>query len=141
MRMPSGGRLPALLAATVIMTCSAATPPPPVQPDLPQPGKHREFTLSIGYDAAGAAAKRFVLLGCSPPRGTHPKAAAACATLAKVGGDLSALEPDQDAMCTKEFMPVTITANGVWDGKFSWFERTYGNACEMRSMMGPVFDF
>ncbi|GAA0416912.1 protease [Acrocarpospora corrugata] len=141
---PSGGRLAALLAATIIATCTAATPPPAVQPDISAdsalPGKVRAFVLTIAKSDSRRPFTRVALLACSPPRGTHPKAAEACAKLAKVRGDLSVLEPD-GTVCTLIFDPVTVTATGSWDGGTFSFERTYGNACELRAMTGPIFDF
>ncbi|GIH28894.1 hypothetical protein Aph01nite_72040 [Acrocarpospora phusangensis] len=82
-----------------------------------------------------------MLLACSPPQGSHPHAAEACAKLATVKGDISLLDPDRDSVCPMNFDPVTVSAVGSWDNWTLSFERTYGNACELRAMTGPIFDF
>jgi hypothetical protein len=160
MRQPLGGRLSALLAVTVIVTCTAATPPPDQQSSsnssnssfsssstsssssrssTGSKSRTRAFVLTVKADSE-TPRQRTVLLACSPPRGSHPQAAEACAKLATVKGDLARLEPAAIA-CPMNFDPVTVTAIGSWDHWTLSYERTFGNSCELRALTGPVFDF
>jgi len=83
---------------------------------------------------------RAVWLSCRPAGGNHPKAAAACATLAQAGGDPRRIEP-ADGMCTMEYAPVTATLNGRWRGRAVRYRVQHGNACALGLATGPVFQF
>jgi hypothetical protein len=92
-------------------------------------------------DAAGAWSRDVTLQSSPKPVGTHPNAAKACESLAAVAGNPSALPGDPDAICTKEYLPVTATAFGTWrNRKINW-TRTYPNSCEMNAATTPVFGF
>ncbi|MEU2060490.1 protease inhibitor [Streptomyces sp. NPDC013455] len=94
-----------------------------------------------GNDAATATPERAVTLNCAPTAsGTHPAAAQACAELRGTGGDLDALKPTGDMMCTKQYDPVVVTVQGVWQGKRVSYERTFGNTC-VRDAFGSLFTF
>ncbi|GIH72162.1 SSI family serine proteinase inhibitor [Sphaerimonospora thailandensis] len=82
---------------------------------------------------------QYAFLNCRPVGGSHPGAKDACAALAKVKGDPASLRPVKGTNCPMVYSPVTVTANGIWDGKYFWYRRTYGNKCEMRSVEGGVF--
>jgi hypothetical protein len=80
-----------------------------------------------------------VMLRCSPDAGDHPKAADACAALAKVDGKIEAM--NGDGICTREYAPITVAALGTWEGDQVDFSRTYSNRCVMRTATGAVFAF
>ncbi|GAA3478605.1 SSI family serine proteinase inhibitor [Streptomyces yanii] len=70
----------------------------------------------------------------------HPKAAEACAALDEAGGDLDEL-PGNPHPCPLIHDPVTVTAQGTYNGAAVDWQRTYPNACVMEATAGPVFDF
>lgn len=94
--------------------------------------KQRGFVLTAGT--------HYLLLNCDGSSTEHPQAVQACAALTTVGGD-PALLPRAEVFCTMQHDPVSVSATGVWDGDLVRFEKTYGNACEMRAATGPVFAF
>ncbi|AZM51377.1 protease inhibitor protein [Streptomyces sp. WAC 01529] len=96
------------------------------------------LTVGQGEDANSAAVERAVTLTCAPrPAGSHPSPAAACAELTKVGGQFAQLVNDRpDAICTKEWRPVTVTINGVWNGKHVSWAATFSNRCTMKASLG-----
>ncbi|MGW7417202.1 subtilase-type protease inhibitor [Streptomyces sp. NPDC054863] len=84
---------------------------------------------------------RGVGLRCSPrPGGAHPEAQAACSALTWARGDFDALRGDPHP-CTKEYDPVTATADGTWRGRTVHWEKTFSNACLLDAETGPVFRF
>ncbi|MEU1303790.1 subtilase-type protease inhibitor [Streptomyces shenzhenensis] len=100
------------------------------------------LTVGRGYSAALATPERAVTLTCAPaPSGSHPAAALACAELGLAGGDLAALAPREDAVCTREYDPVVVTAEGVWQGRRVFAERTFANACVKNAHGAGVFAF
>ncbi|MEV7192383.1 subtilase-type protease inhibitor [Streptomyces sp. NPDC093510] len=96
------------------------------------------LTVGQGEDAGSAAVERAVTLTCAPrPAGTHPAAAAACAELTKVNGQFAALVTTApDAICTKEWRPMTVSVSGVWNGKHVNWSSTFANQCEMKAGLG-----
>ncbi|MFE3657842.1 subtilase-type protease inhibitor [Streptomyces sp. NPDC059165] len=104
------------------------------------------MVLAIGRGDAPATAtmERAATLNCAPtPSGTHPAPRAACDELATVNGDFDALASKPKHPCTRQWDPVTVTASGVWQGKWVDWSATYGNACEMRENLAGsvVFSF
>lgn len=99
--------------------------------------------------AQGEQATTFVrasALSCAPTaQGTHPDPEAACAALAATNGTLDALlaAPDQDRACPMHYDPVTVTADGVWQGKHISWKHTFSNSCVMASTLNgnAVFAF
>ncbi|MFF9817362.1 subtilase-type protease inhibitor [Streptomyces sp. NPDC014006] len=100
------------------------------------------LTLGHGDSAASATPARAVTLSCAPTAsGTHPDPAAACAELRLAGGDLDALNAGAEPLCTKQYDPVVVTVDGVWQGKRVSYERTFANEC-VKTAHGPtVFAF
>ncbi|WP_055567958.1 SSI family serine proteinase inhibitor [Streptomyces atriruber] len=96
------------------------------------------LTVGQGEDVDSVAVERAVTLTCAPrPAGTHPSAAAACAELAKVGGQFTQLVgTGSDAICTKEWRPVTVSVRGVWNGKHVDWTNTFANQCTMKAGLG-----
>jgi len=100
------------------------------------------LTIGHGNSAATTTPLRAVTLTCAPTAsGTHPAAAHACAELRGAGGDFDALTARDDALCTKEYDPVVVTVDGVWQGKRVSYERTFGNAGVKNSYGNSVFTF
>lgn len=133
-------------AATVVLTATAVCGPltgtalaAPASLYAPS-----DLVLTIGHgeSAALAGPERAVTLTCAPaPAGSHPAAAVACAELRTAGGDFDALVPGGDVLCTKQYDPVVVTAEGVWQGRRVSYERTFGNSCVKDFYGSAVFAF
>jgi Subtilisin inhibitor-like len=94
------------------------------------------------HTSAGTSPERTVTLQCDPAGGTHPKAAEACADVAKAGGDLAQMPASTNPRaCFMIYAPVTVTAQGEWQGQAVRFTKKYPNSCVMRDKTGSVFDF
>ncbi|MEV8504657.1 SSI family serine proteinase inhibitor [Actinoplanes sp. NPDC051475] len=98
-------------------------------------------TLALMVQGPAGHQPRVTLLSCRPPAGDHPRSADACATVASVDGDLAALDVEPDGFCTREYMPVTATAVGFWEGRPVRYSETFPNHCEMLRETGALFDF
>jgi hypothetical protein len=143
----------ALLAGTAIAAGPAGLNHLPL-PARPQPGSHRDVStveraqaapvramiLTFSSGEKGQPPQRFVLLTCNPGGGSHPAAEEACQALEKVHGDPARMREDPDVVCPAIWSPVTVTANGIWDGKYFSYQRTFGNNCRKRSLGGALFD-
>ncbi|MGW3116488.1 protease inhibitor [Streptomyces sp. NPDC001107] len=144
--MRNTARWAATLALTATAVCApltgAAIAAPAAAPaSLYAPSA---LVLTIGHgDSAGVATPlRAVTLSCAPTAsGTHPAPALACAELRGAAGDFDALTARGDAMCTKQYDPVVVTVDGVWQGKRVSYERTFGNECVKNSYGTSVFAF
>ncbi|MEV5551298.1 protease inhibitor [Streptomyces sp. NPDC052309] len=100
------------------------------------------LTIGHGESAAAATPVRAVTLTCAPTvSGTHPAPALACAELQGAQGDLDALSADADVLCTREYAPVVVTVDGVWEGKRVSYERTFANECVKNAHSASVFTF
>ncbi|MEV1048078.1 subtilase-type protease inhibitor [Streptomyces sp. NPDC049916] len=103
------------------------------------------LSLARGEDPTTATVERAVTLTCAPrPGGTHPAAATACKELAAVQGKFADLTAGpSNRTCSRQWDPVVVTAQGVWEGKRVAFHTTYGNACEMAGSVNgtSVFAF
>ncbi|MFC8867475.1 protease inhibitor [Streptomyces sp. NPDC057148] len=100
------------------------------------------LTVGHGESAAVAAPVRAVTLTCAPQAsGTHPDAEAACAELRGAGGDFDALRADPGVFCTREYAPVVVTVDGVWQGRHVSYERTFANECVKNAGSDSVFTF
>ncbi|MEU3403292.1 subtilase-type protease inhibitor [Streptomyces sp. NPDC006670] len=130
----------ALTALTALAGTGAADAAPAGTQSLYAPSA-LVVSVTAGQDAAGGTVLRAVTLVCAPrPGGTHPSPAAACAELKANSGSLDALAaPRPDAACTREWNPVTVTADGVWQGKRMSYTYTFGNPCGLRSSTGVLF--
>ncbi|MCX5195131.1 SSI family serine proteinase inhibitor [Streptomyces sp. NBC_00249] len=130
----------ALTALTALAGTGAADAAPTGTQSLYAPSA-LVVSVTAGEDAAGGTVLRAVTLVCAPrPGGTHPDPAAACAELRTHGPSLDPLAaPRQDAACTREWNPVTVTADGVWQGRRLNWAYTFGNPCGLRSSNGVLF--
>jgi hypothetical protein len=100
------------------------------------------LTMAYGDSATLATPVRAVTLSCSPTSsGTHPDAATACAELRGLGGDFDALRARDGVLCTKQYDPVLVTVDGVWQGKRVSYERTFANECVKGSYGTSLFAF
>ncbi|KUL33892.1 protease inhibitor protein [Streptomyces sp. NRRL F-4489] len=103
------------------------------------------LTVGSGESRATATVERAVTLSCMPvPSGSHPMARAACTQLRAVSGDFNAVTAGaaaSDRLCTKEWNPVLVTADGVWQGRRVAYTHTFANPCEMTDGKGTVFEF
>jgi hypothetical protein len=92
--------------------------------------------------SAGTSPQHTVTLQCEPAGGTHPKAAEACADVAKAGGDLAQMPANTNPRaCFMIYQPVTVTAQGEWKGQPVRYTKKFPNTCVMRDKTGSVFDF
>ncbi|GGX09985.1 subtilase-type protease inhibitor [Streptomyces chryseus] len=103
------------------------------------------LTVGTGEEAGTATVARAVTLSCAPTsNGTHPSPEAACAELRAAGGEFSGLvDTSPQRICTREWDPVVITAQGVWQGKPVSWSTTFGNTCLMEAGLaeGALFAF
>ena len=129
-------------AATTRGNTLPAPPPPEIALRAARPASRvRAVILTVADGEQSAPPTRSAFLNCAPVGGSHPSPEKACAWLNRSGLDPSALRVQQAEPCTMIYAPVTVTASGIWDGKYSQFRRTFGNDCEMRSAAGELFDF
>ncbi|MEU9101423.1 SSI family serine proteinase inhibitor [Streptomyces sp. NPDC048361] len=122
---------------------AAAAPAGTMQPMSLYAPSALVLTIEPGTGDQQNAVQRAVTLNCAPkPSGTHPAAAAACAELRRAQGDFAALvAPGAPRLCTKLWNPVTVRADGVWDGKHVSHVQTYGNSCMKDAGSEAVFNF
>ncbi len=104
------------------------------------------FTVAEGDDAATSTVVRASTLSCAPSAaGTHPDPEAACAALGSTGGALDQLlaSPNPDRACPMHYAPVTVTADGVWQGSRVAWKYTFSNGCVMSATLNgnAVFAF
>jgi hypothetical protein len=97
------------------------------------------FTVHGGTDVSGPVQGR-VTLTCAPPGGTHADPTRACAALAQVHGEFTALRP-LNAICPLVYQPVTVEVRGHWRGRVVAFRATYGNRCAAFDESHGVFRF
>ena len=90
----------------------------------------------------GSAAARSATLTCDPVGGTHPKAAEACADLAKSHGNVRQQPNSKNPRaCFMIYAPVTVSAEGEWRGESVHFSAKFPNTCVMHAQTGSIFDF
>jgi hypothetical protein len=100
------------------------------------------LTVGHGESAATAAPLRAVTLTCAPTAsGTHPAADAACAELRAAGGDPELLAGPGHAVCTRQYDPVVVTVDGVWQGRRVAFAHTFANECVKNAAESSLFAF
>ncbi|MER6529796.1 subtilase-type protease inhibitor [Streptomyces sp. NPDC001508] len=144
--MRNTARRAVTLGLTAVAVCgtltgTAVASPGPTPSSLYAPSA-LVLTVGRGDSAALAAPERAVTLSCAPaPSGSHPAAALACAELRLADGDFEALTRREDVVCTREYDPVVVTAEGVWQGLRVSYERTFANACVKNAHGVGVFAF
>ncbi|WP_425581771.1 SSI family serine proteinase inhibitor [Streptosporangium vulgare] len=102
----------------------------------------RALVLTIVRGPTISPPTQVAVLQCSPlVGGTHPKAREACVALAPKDGDVGKFTPPARTFCPWLYEPVTISAVGVWDDRFSLSSQTFGNSCLLSSSLGAVAGF
>ncbi|MBQ0995602.1 protease inhibitor [Streptomyces nigra] len=144
--MRNTARWAATLALTATAVCGPLTGSALAAPDAAPASLYAPsalvLTLAHGDTAALASPARAVTLSCAPTAsGTHPAPAAACAELRGLNGDFDSLRASEGVMCTKQYDPVVVTVDGVWQGKRVSYERTFANECVKGSFGTSLFAF
>ncbi|WP_030675072.1 protease inhibitor [Streptomyces cellulosae] len=132
------------LAATAVCgpLTGAALADQPTAPNSLYAPSALVLTVGHGESAALATPARAVTLTCAPTAsGTHPAAAPACAELRSAGGDFDALATRDGVQCTKEYDPVVVTVDGVWQGRRVSYEHTFPNECVKSARSSSLFAF
>ncbi|MEU1630626.1 subtilase-type protease inhibitor [Streptomyces sp. NPDC020096] len=101
------------------------------------------LTIANGTNPNTATVERAATLRCSPAvGGDHPDSYQACAELGAVGGNFAELSTNAPhAICPMIWNPVTVTAQGVWNGQRISYAHTYPNECIMKANNAYVFSF
>lgn len=135
----------ALTFSSVVVTgAGGVASAAPAQPRSQYPPSALVLSYAEGEDSGSAPVRRAVTLSCAPtPTGTHPTARRACAELRSVEGSFRALtaRTESGRICTREWRPVTVTAEGVWEGSRVWYEHTFPNPCFKNAVRSQVFEF
>ncbi|MEU0397145.1 subtilase-type protease inhibitor [Streptomyces sp. NPDC006208] len=115
----------------------------PAQPKSLYAPSAMVLTIGKGETARSATVQRAVTLRCNPnPGGDHPDAPAACAELQSVEGRPALLSNDEPSRyCTRIYDPVTVTLDGVWEGRRISHEATFANSCVMQGEVTQLFSF
>ncbi|MEU1194059.1 SSI family serine proteinase inhibitor [Streptomyces sp. NPDC005859] len=125
----------ALPAAAALLLAAGAAPAHAVSHDG-LPGNWLQLTVTRGD--VRSSDSRGTLLLCDPPQG-HSRAAEACDVLARADGNVEALAGDGSRICPLIYAPVTVRAQGQWNGRPVDYQRTFGNDCEREALTGAVF--
>ncbi|MEV0051706.1 SSI family serine proteinase inhibitor [Saccharopolyspora shandongensis] len=96
--------------------------------------------MNLSIRGEGRDDVRNAFLTCEPAGGSHPYAQDACQALRDVNGDFNLLSTG-NSTCPLVYRPVTLTAQGRWQGKPVTFEKTYSNECVAGVATGKVFSF
>ncbi|MCX4524142.1 MULTISPECIES: SSI family serine proteinase inhibitor [unclassified Streptomyces] len=137
-------RIAAVSAAALLALAAGATGIAQAQPaSLYAPSA---VVLAVAQGDDGVTVVRASTLSCAPTaQGTHPNPRAACTALAATAGTLDGLlaAPNPDRACPMHYDPVTVTADGVWQGKRISWKHSFSNACAMSATLNgnPVFAF
>ncbi|MFF7448040.1 MULTISPECIES: SSI family serine proteinase inhibitor [unclassified Streptomyces] len=123
-----------LLAVAALLAAGTTQAQAAAPPDL-RAGNWLFLTVTKGD--ARSSDTRGTLLLCDPPQGHH-RAAQACAELAGVNGDITAL-PMRAAYCPMIYAPVTAQARGQWNGRPVDYTQTFSNGCAMAGRTGSLF--
>ncbi|MFE1766506.1 subtilase-type protease inhibitor [Streptomyces angustmyceticus] len=133
----------ALVLGTLATTAQAAAPAQPSRTGGLYAPTELVLTVGQGESRETATVQRAVTLSCMPgARGSHPNALAACTQLRAVAGDFNAITAaTSDRVCTREWNPHVVTADGVWQGKRVSYSYTFANRCAMNIDTDSVFNF
>ncbi|MBT2387036.1 subtilase-type protease inhibitor [Streptomyces sp. ISL-11] len=127
---------------TAASAAPATTTAPAAQTSLYAPSA-LVLTMGSGASRDDSGVQRAVTLTCMPKAaGTHPAAKDACTQLRSAGGDFDKVTAVKaDTICTKEWNPIVVTAEGVWEGRRVNYEHTFANPCAFKAGKGTVFEF
>ncbi|MFI5837676.1 SSI family serine proteinase inhibitor [Micromonospora sp. NPDC051300] len=131
-------RRTAALALAAVLGGLASVAAPGSAGAAPRPGPETPSVLLLTVD--GGADVRATVLVCGPAGGLHPDPVAACRLVARVDGDLDALDVDADP-CTTVHAPVVARAVGVWQDRPVHYTHTFGNRCLLTRATAALFTF
>ncbi|MBF6439563.1 alkaline protease [Nocardia cyriacigeorgica] len=99
--------------------------------------------MGYGESAADSTVQRAVMLSCtSNPAGSHPNPEAACDELLFADGNFEVVvKPKSGVTCTKEWKPIVVTAQGVWQGKRVSYANMFASPCQFTYGQGTIFSF
>ncbi|MET8339290.1 SSI family serine proteinase inhibitor [Streptosporangium canum] len=106
-----------------------------------QTAPRRWVTIGVNVGTEYAPATRVALLECSPPGGTHPRPAEACAIVSAIRGDVARLKAPPNLMCPQDYDPLLVWTAGLWDGIVISGTRVFLNRCRFDSIMGILGKF
>ncbi|MFC7327283.1 SSI family serine proteinase inhibitor [Marinactinospora rubrisoli] len=132
MRKRELGALMAAVAVSAVTSVSALAAPAAAA----EPTARLELTIT----PENGENQRSVVLECGPAGGSHPRAADACATLARADGDFGQVRAHSGA-CTMEFDPGVLRATGHWNGTPVDYRKDFTNPCVAGNETGGVFAF
>lgn len=95
--------------------------------------------LTVAHGETLTADKHGTLLLCDPLPLGYARAAEACADLRSAGGDIARI-PQRKVFCPMIYAPVTVHAQGQWNGLPVDYRKTYSSKCVMEAQTGAVFD-
>ncbi|MER5968485.1 subtilase-type protease inhibitor [Streptomyces sp. NPDC002055] len=101
------------------------------------------LTIGKGEDPRTATVERAVTLRCTPTAGgDHPDPRSACSELRGVNGKPGLLVKNEPGrVCPFIHDPVTVTAEGVWQGRRMNYTATFDNSCIMQGRTTQLFGF
>ncbi len=123
--------------AALALVAALGAPASPAQA-APRPGPQTPSVLLLTVD--DGAGVRATVLTCGPTGGLHPDPITACRLVARVDGDLDALDVD-GAPCTSQYAPVVARAAGFWQNRPVSYTRTFTNPCLMQRTTASLFTF
>ncbi|MEU4633232.1 SSI family serine proteinase inhibitor [Micromonospora chalcea] len=123
--------------AALALVAALGAPASPAQA-APRPGPQTPSVLLLTVD--DGAGVRATVLTCGPTGGQHPDPITACRLVARVDGDLDALDVD-GAPCTSQYAPVVARAAGFWQNRPVSYTRTFANPCLMQRTTASLFTF
>ncbi|MGW6688064.1 SSI family serine proteinase inhibitor [Streptomyces sp. NPDC054961] len=134
----------AAVSAAALLTLAGATGIAEAKPASLYAPSAVVLAVAQGEDASTVV--RASALSCAPTaQGTHPDPKAACAALKATAGTLETLlaAPDSNRACPMHYDPVTVSADGVWQGKRVSWKHTFSNGCVMAATFNgnAVFAF
>ncbi|THV28944.1 SSI family serine proteinase inhibitor [Glycomyces paridis] len=136
-QLAAGAAIVGAAALVALGSAPAQAEPVPVDPGIGAGEGHGVLFLEI---ERGDGTVEDQALLCPGGFG-HERGAEACSHLSAVHGDFTALAPTA-VWCTFEYAPVTLRAQGFWEGRVVSWEREFANDCVGRSATGgAVFDF
>ncbi|MFE9045603.1 subtilase-type protease inhibitor [Streptomyces sp. NPDC007818] len=135
----------AAVAASALLVLAGSAGVAQAAPDSLYAPSALVLTVAQG-DEQAATVVRASTLSCAPTaQGTHPDPEGACAALAAASGSLDRLlaAPAPGRLCPLHYDPITVSADGVWQGERVSWRHTFSNTCAMSVTLGgnDVFAF
>ncbi|MER7465359.1 subtilase-type protease inhibitor [Streptomyces sp. NPDC097981] len=136
----------AAVSAAALLCLAGATGMAEAKPTSLYAPSAMVFSITQGDNATAGTVLRAATLSCIPSaQGTHPDPKAACTALNSTGGTFDRLlaAPDVNRACPMHYAPVTVTADGIWQGSRVSWKHTFANSCTMSATLNgnAVFAF